>query len=139
MNDESNIQKKSWKRRLFEAVYALVAHAIFAALILVGILASYLMFNEWRAGKAHIGEALAFGVFGLVMTMTGIGFFYFGYIGAPRYLNRLRRIRTKYRDQPWLVRPEWRGRRVVYAANKFTAQFMWIWCFVWWAILTLIW
>jgi hypothetical protein len=124
--------------KLFEILFAIFVHGLFAILAILGLLTLNTMIKAWLAGEMPTVEALIFAFFGLFMTVLGAGFFYLGYIGAPRFLGRLEAEREKHRDRPWLVNRQWRARRVVYS-TKYTAWFMWIWCFFWWGILGFLW
>jgi hypothetical protein len=119
-------------------LFTALVHVIFAGLAAVGILVINAAVRDWRAGEAGIGAVAVGGLFGIVMTAIGIGFFYVAYVGAPRFLGRLQSRRSKHRGTPWLENRQWRARRVVHS-TRFAAWFMWFWCLVWWGILGLMW
>lgn len=138
MSDESNGRQDNWLQYLIGLALALFIHALFVLLAILGVLVINAMFQAWRAGEASAGEAIGIGFLGLLMAVIGVGFFYAAYVGAPRFLGGLERGRKKYRDRPWLVNRQWRARRVVHS-TKYTAWFMWFWCFCWWGILGFLW
>ena len=125
-------------RWLVSVAHALFIHALFAVLAVIGALVIHAMYRDWRAGEAGAGEAIGIGLFGLLMAVIGIGFFYVAYVGAPRFLSGLERKRQKYKDRPWLIDRQWRARRVVHS-TRYTAWFMWFWCLCWWGILGFLW
>lgn len=134
----NNDRPAPWHQRLAGWALAIFVHGLFAILAILGGLVINAMFQAWRAGEAGPGEALGFGVFGLMMFVIGAGFFYVAYVGAPRFLGGLERSRKTQGDRPWLANRQWRARRVVHS-NRFTAWFMWFWCLCWWGIIGLIW
>lgn len=138
MNGEEDTSEPGWIERLYTLLFAVLVHALFAVLAVVGGLVINAMIQAWRTGEASPGEAIGFGFFGLVMAVIGVGFFYVAYVGAPRFLGGLELRRRKHRDRPWLLNRQWRARRVVHS-TKYTAWFMWFWCLVWWGILGLLW
>jgi hypothetical protein len=138
MSDQNDNSGHSRLKRIYDIVYAIFVHAVFVTLILVGGLVINAIIRDWRLGKLEPGMAVISGLFGLFLTLVGVGFFYLAYVGAPRFLNRLERKREKYRDRPWLINRQWRTRRIVHS-TKFTAWFMWLWCLFWWSILGFLW
>lgn len=138
MNETPDKSARGRLKRLFAFGLAALVNLLFAGLALVGALVVNAMVQAWRAGEAATGEAFLFGGLGLIMALVGAGYFYFAYIGAPRFLAGIERRRRKYRDLPWLLNRQWRARRVIHSV-KFTAWFMWFWCLAWWGIIGFFW
>lgn len=138
MSREVDRSLKGRMKRAFDLVFAIAIHLLFILIALLGGLVVYGMFDAWWSGEAGTAEAILFGLFGLLMVVIGVGFFYVAYVGAPRFLAKIERRRRKYRDRPWLLNREWRARRVVHS-TKYTAWFMWFWCLGWWGIMGFIW
>ena len=125
-------------RNILTWAYVIFIHLIFISLVALGALIIHAMIRDWRAGEIAGGEALFIGGFGAAMLMIGIGFFYLGYIGGPRFLERLEKRRERYSNRPWMLNNAWRVGRIVHS-TKFTAWFMWFWCIAWWGIIGFIW
>lgn len=115
-------------------MFVLFTHGLFLALAIVGGLIAHAMVRDWLAGTRAAGEAAFVGLFGLLLLVIGAGFFFVLYAGAPRWSRKYRAVRRRYRDRPWMVRRQWRARRIVHS-TKHTAWFMWFWCLAWWGIL----
>jgi hypothetical protein len=111
---------------------------LFALLALVGTLVIRALILSYLDGESSLTEAIFISLFGVFLAVIGLGFFYLAYFGAPKFLGGIERNRAKYRDRPWLVKPQWRVRRIV-SSRKYTAWFMWFWCTVWWGIIGLLW
>lgn len=138
MNEASGNSGESRTNKIVGWVVALAINAVFGVFVVLGGLIINAVIRDWRAGSMPAVEALLVGCMGFVMAGIGAGFFYVAYIGTPRFLGGLERTRKKHRHQPWLVKRQWRARRLVHS-TKFTAWFMWFWCFVWWAIVGFLW
>ena len=138
MSGDDDNSESGWIQYLLASALAIFINGIFVVLGIVGMLVVHALFRAWQTGEAGTGEAIAFGFFGLLLSVIGFGFLYVTYVGAPRFLSRIERKRQKYQDRPWLIDRQWRARRVVHS-TKYTAWFMWLWCLVWWGILGFLW
>lgn len=136
--DDAPSLPASWPARIGVYAWVLIIHGIFVVLAVIGLLLVHAVVRDWRAGDTDTAAIVIMGLFGVALTAIGIGFFYVAYVGAPRFLGRLERLRRQNKDRPWLLNRQWRARRVVHSI-KYTAWFMWFWCLVWWGILGFLW
>ena len=134
MGSDSGDDRQGLLGQIGKIVYAAFVHILFGCLVLGGILAIYAIVRPSSPTGIPIPDAIIIGIMGFLMLAIGLGFFYFAYFGAPRFLEWLEQDREKHRQRPWLANRQWRARRVVHS-TKSAVWFMWFWCTALWAIL----
>lgn len=89
------------------------------------------------AGDANRAGAIAAVIMGLLLSLLCGWYFYTSLFAEPVREARLARMQSRYPDQPWMLRPDWQARRIVYSAGA-PALFLWIWNLGWWGFLAFI-
>lgn len=120
-------------------VYVGVAfiYFLFAAVAGMGLLSVYAGFDIlWTGRESVVAGAIALGM-GTVLSLIGLGFFYVKFVRSRVWAAQENRLRALYPDQPWMMRDDWRARRVVHT-NIGAMVFMWIWVAGWWSGIALI-
>lgn len=138
LDGDEGDKSESFASRAITVAYVLFINGLFAVLALVGILIVRALVLSYLAGESSLPEAVFISLLGVLLAGIGLGFFYLAYFGAPKFLAGMERKRAKNRDRPWLLKRQWRARRIV-SSRKYTAYFMWFWCACWWAIIGFLW
>lgn len=127
------------KSRLSVGFGSMFVHAGFAFAAVLGVMAQVGIIGAYRRGDADLPSAIAIFVFSLILTVCGVGYYYFRYAVLPAREARDARITALHPDAPWLLDEEWAARKVVDRGSLTVAIFLWVWSIGWNGLCGLIW
>ncbi|MEC9368341.1 MAG: hypothetical protein VX871_06555 [Pseudomonadota bacterium] len=112
-------------------------YLMFATVAAMGLLSLYAGIDIlWTGRESVIAGVIAAGM-GTVFALIGLGFFYIKFFRSRVWAAREARLKAQYPEQPWMMRADWRARRVTHS-NAGAMIFMWIWTLGWWRAFALI-
>jgi hypothetical protein len=109
----------------------------FAAVL--GIMAQVGVIGAYRRGDADLPTAIAIFAFSLILSVIGVGYFYFRYAVMPMRDARTTRRAALHPDAPWMLDEAWAQRKVTDRASLAVAIFLWVWSVGWNGICAFIW
>ena len=125
--------------RLATGFSTVFVHAGFGSAAVLGIMAQVGAIGAYRRGDADLPTAIAIFVFSLILTVLGLGFYYFRFAVLPAQQARAERRLAQNPDAPWLIDDDWAARKVVDRGSHTVAIFLWVWSIGWNGICALIW
>lgn len=112
-------------------------YVIFLFVTAMGLVALYAGIDILWTGRESVLAGLVASAAGAIIALVGLGFFYIRIFRSRVWAARDARLRNLYPEQPWMMRDDWRARRMVHS-NARTMLFMWIWTAGWWSAIALI-
>jgi hypothetical protein len=125
--------------RLATGFGSVFVHAGFGLAAVLGIMAQVGAIGAYRRGDADLPTAIAIFAFSLILTVIGLGFYYFRYAVFPAQQARAARRLAQNPGAPWLLDEDWAARKVVDRGSRTVAIFLWIWSIGWNGLCALIW
>lgn len=108
----------------------ILIHALFVILALMGLLVLTAGLRQLSLGEIPLFAAILTTLMGGVISALGFGFFYLRYVKQPLWDANKKRLEELYPGQPWMLRKDWRERRVVYTELGLVI-FLWVWSIGW--------
>ncbi|MCK9910559.1 hypothetical protein MXD81_15540, partial [Microbacteriaceae bacterium K1510] len=103
--------------RLTEAFGTAFVVGGFGFAAVLGIMAQIGAIGAYRRGDTDLPAAIAIFVFSLILTVIGLGYFYFRYAVMPVRDARTARRAALHPDAPWMLNEAWAGRTVTDRAS----------------------
>lgn len=127
-NDSSS---RRFSTRIASGFGTIFVVAGFALAAILGIMAQVGIIGAYRRGDADLPTAILIFAFSLILTVIGLGYFYFRYHVVAKRDAWSARQAERNPEAPWLLNEAWAERKVTDHGSLVVAAFLWIWSIGW--------